>query len=775
MKNKRARKPPPLEGGIEGIFADLEKDILSLQNQEQFDRESPLYSRQLKTLLEKRMNHTLRTLRATLSDRERVLLFAFERPQIKRRTAAALRYMPEVVSRFAGDYPKLNMELEFISLNTIPTWHVYDLEERASRLSVAAALYILDDLAQSGHLSAAAIYLPEKEDFCGKPILPEGFRDSRYDDSLVRSLAWLIKNRNAETARRSAAGRFLDQDAAKRTGADLGAAVLPEGTPYVRFASMDYRSRLDAVLSMVSPAATERAARQFEEKVWELFGLFLPHLSRCREELLRENSRLQKLFDEVKELRDRKRAVAPLPPVLAPASLPNPLEARFTPDSTDYLLGIAKQISEKYGQCLDLSAREDRIRMAWAGITGMDSEQEDTPQDRAIREQLDSFSVDDPYETCFALLWLLDTGSDLPWLVTLGSGVVAAAAQQLPWTQAKICVQNGSEDTKFTEKPQASEHMDHIANTAELQCAENPEHTGDAGGEPEKRTASGAALYRREYTDPSSQTEVETDPAEQNCRWNLPQLVYACTGMVMPRCKDGYDGFSGKLAASGIPPETAEALELYLQLAGCRQYRYDDLRPEVPDAWDSRQEESQAEPSADMDALQEQIRHQKKELRRLREALSASERTAAEEQRLRTEAEGEHTAEHQELIGLRELVYRLNSGEPEEAPSERDAVPLPYRTTHRFVVFGGHATWLKAIQPMLPDVRFVSLDMIPNANLIRHADMVWVQTNAIAHKHFNKIVDTIRTHRIPLRYFGYASAEKCARQLAEVDLQEFNQ
>ena len=51
--------------------------------------------------------------------------------------------------------------------------------------------------------------------------------------------------------------------------------------------------------------------------------------------------------------------------------------------------------------------------------------------------------------------------------------------------------------------------------------------------------------------------------------------------------------------------------------------------------------------------------------------------------------------------------------------------------------------------------------------IIRKADVVWIQTNAIAHKSFYGIIDLCRRYNKKVRYFKYASAAKCAEQVVE--------
>ena len=67
---------------------------------------------------------------------------------------------------------------------------------------------------------------------------------------------------------------------------------------------------------------------------------------------------------------------------------------------------------------------------------------------------------------------------------------------------------------------------------------------------------------------------------------------------------------------------------------------------------------------------------------------------------------------------------------------------------------------------------YADKDMVPNAELIRRAEIVWIQANAISHAYYYKILDETRKHSIPVRFFSYASALKCAEQLAEQDMKE---
>ena len=124
--------------------------------------------------------------------------------------------------------------------------------------------------------------------------------------------------------------------------------------------------------------------------------------------------------------------------------------------------------------------------------------------------------------------------------------------------------------------------------------------------------------------------------------------------------------------------------------------------------------------------------------------------------------------EAQERHDLRELIFRQQDGSYESLQPSKN-ISFPYSTDSRIIVFGGHESWVKEIKHKLPTIRFVDRTAIPNANMIRNADAVWIQANAMCHSHFHKIVDEAKKSGIPIRYFSFASPIKCAEQLAQED------
>lgn len=128
--------------------------------------------------------------------------------------------------------------------------------------------------------------------------------------------------------------------------------------------------------------------------------------------------------------------------------------------------------------------------------------------------------------------------------------------------------------------------------------------------------------------------------------------------------------------------------------------------------------------------------------------------------------------ERRELSELCELIYNLQNNTEEEMQSGSDEIELPYIAQSNIVIFGGHASWLRAFRPLIKNVRIIDPYTNPDINLIRNADVVWMQTNAMPHSFYNKIMDIVRLRKIPVKYFAYSSAEKCARQLAADDMKD---
>ena len=161
-----------------------------------------------------------------------------------------------------------------------------------------------------------------------------------------------------------------------------------------------------------------------------------------------------------------------------------------------------------------------------------------------------------------------------------------------------------------------------------------------------------------------------------------------------------------------------------------------------------------------------QIEQLTKQLKKAQSAWHDSERAATRLKEQLREKEQKEVVDRAELAQLRETLYQLRAEEDAVDEDNGPLVDLPWQVKRQIVVFGGHDSWRKAVRPLLPGARFYDREVLPDPNTIRGAETVWLQVNAMSHTYYYRIIDVARKYDIPVRYFGSASAKKCALQLA---------
>ena len=231
-----------------------------------------------------------------------------------------------------------------------------------------------------------------------------------------------------------------------------------------------------------------------------------------------------------------------------------------------------------------------------------------------------------------------------------------------------------------------------------------------------------------------------------------------------------YDFLKKHLRRDGPTPSKANTVLAVMAALGTAS-RQIDFAPGGQAEIESEVQETatrSTQPLPDAQALRDENADLRQQADALRRAAHAAEKQTASVQKQLEELQQEAERQRQELADLRALVFHRQQGTDDPEP-EKTSVQFPCHTRQRIVVFGGHDSWLREIRPKLPDVRFVNKDAAPNPDLIRHADVVWVQTNCISHKAYSVIIDTVRRYHKLIRYFSYASAAKCAEQVVEQD------
>lgn len=346
---------------------------------------------------------------------------------------------------------------------------------------------------------------------------------------------------------------------------------------------------------------------------------------------------------------------------------------------------------------------------------------------RKAAELLSGYGTDDPYALCAAYLLLEREKDALVNLNSLTAIVMICAERHLPWTQ-----------DDFDARADLSER-----------------------GGPDYRLRYEYRMFSEEGGDDGAPDWLASEA----------QMFYIATGVIPPRDQQPSEELIRWFTVHGIGEQRARelawgAMFAYYTDAGEHGWKEldwpdsedgDDLPPQ-PEAVPAATASS-GDPAAQIEALNRKVKE-------LRGALHDAERASGHLREKLRETEQKGEIDRAELAQLRETLYHLRAGEDPETGDSGPLVALPYQVKRRIAVFGGHDSWRKAVKPLLPGARFYDREDLPDLNIVRGADVVWLQVNAMSHKYYDRIIDAARKNGVPVRYFGSASAKKCAVQLA---------
>lgn len=696
---------------------------------------------------------------------------------LKRRKAAVYNLLPEVRERFGHLYDEDGI-LNAWGHECSAMSHSIDGVDHLYHINLAIAMFMLDELKHSGKLLQASRYFNQDQKALMSVSLPDIY-DPCHDEIVLRGMMELIRERDPRDNKYQA---FINDISAKRT------VPVIHQMPELDAGDLSPRERFNAVMTLIHPVVKERAMKRFEEKYWEFLRIFFECDAPFYKEWSDCKEKSDSLMDECRALNDKivdakkGRLKQALPKCVLTPQMAKPLP-QLPNISSSFDLGRPGslvvddmerlQMMATKGLGLEDQAEEaDKKRLAilfFANVTQMiKCEEAIESLGEDIARRFMNFEVNDPYETCFGYLCLLEAGSDIPWTYNAAMAILLAAARKLPWNAFAIEQEEYLED-EFDDEDD-DDYLAHLHERADADFAEREAMI------PLDWNEKKAELYRLGYQ--SSPLYEPLEAPSPGWKMNIPQLIFGLTGLVMPRTVSDSADMAESFAAAGIDEGVAKGLELYLQLAmdvqaQSKDWRRDAQQQPFPfmDKYFEPEESSEPDDEDDVEELKAKLKQLKDANADFREALYHAQREIEAVKEDATKVEAQAASERTELAELRELVFtQANAEQLDEPETERAAADqFPYNTKKRIVVFGGHDTWLKAIRPLLPNVTFVNREQRPNADMIKAADVVWIQANALSHRSFYKIINVVRTNQVPIRYFGYASAMKCAMQVLDDD------
>lgn len=388
-----------------------------------------------------------------------------------------------------------------------------------------------------------------------------------------------------------------------------------------------------------------------------------------------------------------------------------------------------------------------------------------------VADVLCGMKIEDPFELCFATVYLLASGEESMWLIGSGSTLTGCACYMLPW--AKIRFEDAEEilDYDYNNwrlKEQAEGPFDYYHTRVGKRNAAQVVYQWSHGVAP---------LFLHPFSDERRELIKQgTDEQTVNMIAQASELCF------LSAYRYDVDGRSTDESTIAEGRAAEEEEPVYAGMTGywgevARQYivHNDDL--DLPDPEVTALKPADTKPVEEQlqEALEESeqkeadLRKANDRIKELENLLAVTNKQANRDKQSYEDKIAALRMEHRELADLRELVFK-EQNDVQESSEIRSDIELPYTTRKRNVIFGGHDRFLKAIRPMLPDVKYVdSKNMTYSPEIIRNADIIWVQTNHISHPQYWSIVKNCKAANKQLRYFTYDSAEKCAEQLILAD------
>lgn len=609
----------------------------------------------------------------------------------KRRIKAVMNLLPKFKERYGKQYPELEMEEDLANIASLPVM-TYDSIERSTSLCLGAALWMLDRAWESETILEVSDLLPES--YSGVDCVD--VYDTRFHHSVFKKMLLVIQT---------------------RYGKDKSKYVVPESI----FDKRDPEDTFHKIMALLPPERIELAVENLKQKFWEWADLYFAVLSPMVKELNRLDEAMDRLEDQMREYLDRKPKKPDFAALKDLALMDDrPLIGRLSEE--EQMIRQMEGLEEKRKKVEHRIYNLHFVSLS-AGVHGKKQIAECVGDDFA--EAFCNFHIDDPYEICFAILYLLDQDDDYAWVYSFMTAVVCRAAAMLPWGLELY-----------------SEMDDGI-------WFQDNEWIEPKPFDPE--------WYETKYA--GEWYEDDDDPHDVS----LAQLVYQYTGAVLPRDMNRFDGLKKELRAKGLKPSQVSTLCAMMNVIGeVSRQRFDFSKYADQDERDAEEETVTEDLASENEKLKAELAKLRKQAKEANYNLSRENRELKDQLEKMEAGAGEL---RQELADLREVVFNQQNG-AEEEKVEESKISFPYHTSRRLVAFGGHDSWLREIKFKLPDVRFMS-DDISSPEIIKRADVVWIQTNCIGHKSYNIIIDLARKYSRKVRYFACASATKCAEQVVE--------
>ena len=633
----------------------------------------------------------------------------------KRRKQAVRNMMEIADERFSAKYPEMCVADEIINLCLPGVALTFNGLNGRFYIEMAAAIWILDYLKNNDRYEEAKQLFPKTREELDQIYLPN-ISDALHSDDAIKSVIYIIQNRNRGMIGFDEEKSFMDE-------ADTRLKDSPD------FVNLPYRKNYDALISLIDTDTVANLEEQFEQYTWSFIDNILGIVHGYRKQEQKARRKIHRLLKS--QINNVEKASKQFfSPLMVGINTEGELDFLFDMhDSAQQL----READEELGECETKANSLYRLILLLPGLV---KDKLDDTLDEEILSQLEPIRITQPFEMCFAFLSLLDHNSDIVWAYNAAYVIMFVVCHELPWGESE-CVDR--------DWGMGIDRGEEFVEMSLDNPVENPIRKAED------------TLFERQYPSPFNEEEYP-ESAEY---LSLAQLAFTVSGIIPPRYNSILSHEKQLLLKEEIPEEKVNLLIEYLSLAYSITQRDSDYR-----VLDEEIDAEEPVEITEINVSDEQAKKLKSEIKRLNNLVHQLDKQNKEQAERLSQYEQELKESNTEIAELRSMIHPAS----ETQEKERLKVQFPYSAKSRAVIVGGHETWAKAIKPLLKNVRFIDLHEQPNASLIANAEVVWIQSNAIAHKHYYKVMDIVRKNNIRVCYFQFASAEKCAEQFAMDEL-----
>ena len=761
MPRKKRNKPEVLKNSS-SIYEAFYKQVEKMNAPEKFDRSKPGYREKIKSICsavyDEQSEKKRKEYQQNCPDErwfEKYKDMKLDAPYRNRKIKAELEILIRITEKFENKYPDFSIERELCGFFSSTLTRNPETIDRQCDLTLAAAIFILDSILKSNNYDRAVYFIPHDERVsCVK--LPDRFQDAVFSNDVIKGVMYLIRHRHgsSETFWTPETVAITPE---KSVFCEYGSYIknVADDEDYIRLSEEYYMDaeklsdsqRYYALISFIRPEIIERAVQRIYDFSFEFFDIILEKIEECKQ---KSQVLIQKIKKEIAVLEQI--SSKPDNDIVRNSILFYKPENLFS-DDDDYDKfeeDETSRINAKIdGYCGELDRlKYQRIKSCYEIVAAMALVIQKTEEKR-VRE----FGINNPYEIIFAFLYLIDIGDDLAWIPQVPDCICGYASQLFPWFALQNDEMYDILEESFCTESSEKKNGKNISEADEI-------YDDDKNYEDD---------YALKYTDAYvwHRVDLEVQPDKLMPR-NIAQIIYSDSHVVPPRFQGSKFESAEAFIDSGFNPEEAELFRFYKGLIRSAADKYDFFNVQYTEEKINAQK-AEEKKELTVKELSEIIKLKNKEIENLNSKLYSSGKEVEKLNETIRKMKEQSSEESKELYELRELIYKLQNDSESDSDTEESGISFPYRTAERVVVYGGHATWLKVIVKLLPNVKFIDPYDTPDVNLIRNADVVWMQTNAMPHNKYSKIMEIVRSKKIPVKYFGYASAEKCADQLAQYD------